>query len=238
MTVYEQLLIVQENDTAADQLHHKRAALPARSEVAELEATIAAIDAQVAEIDTRLGELDRSQKRLEDEVSLVEEKISHENATLYSGNVKAAKELQALQDEIESLTRRQRSLEDDELDIMEAREPVDAMKSEQLERRGVAASRLAEVAEVLATEEAEVDGELAAVLAAREEAVSTIDDEALLREYQRSRTQLGGVAIAKLVGSTCGGCHLMLSAVELDKIRKLPSDARVTCEECGRLLVR
>jgi len=238
VTVYEQLLIVQENDTAADQLRHRRAALPARAEAAELEKAIAAFDAQVVEIDTRLGELDRSQKRLEDEVSLVEEKIAHENKALYSGSVTAPRELQALQDEIEALTRRQRSLEDDELDIMEAREPVDAMKVEQLERRDVAAARLAEVSEVLAAAEAEVDAELAAVLAARDAAAATIHDEALLREYERSRAQLGGVAIARLVGATCGGCHLMLSAVELDTIRKLPADARVTCEECGRLLVR
>ena len=44
--------------------------------------------------------------------------------------------------------------------------------------------------------------------------------------------------MARLVGTNCGGCHLTLSAVELDRIRHQPGDAVVLCEECGRLLVR
>jgi hypothetical protein len=31
---------------------------------------------------------------------------------------------------------------------------------------------------------------------------------------------------------------MKLSAVELDRIKGLPADARITCEDCGRLLVR
>jgi uncharacterized protein len=51
------------------------------------------------------------------------------------------------------------------------------------------------------------------------------------------RHDLGGIAVARLVGTNCGGCHLTLSAVELDRIRHEPGDAVVICEECGRLLV-
>ena len=57
-------------------------------------------------------------------------------------------------------------------------------------------------------------------------------------EYDALRSQLGGVAVARLAGATCQGCHLALSAVEVDRIRKLPVDEPVHCEECGRLLVR
>ena len=44
--------------------------------------------------------------------------------------------------------------------------------------------------------------------------------------------------MARLVGTNCGGCHLTLSAVELDRIRHAPPDEMVFCGECGRLLVR
>ena len=36
----------------------------------------------------------------------------------------------------------------------------------------------------------------------------------------------------------CGGCHLTLSAVELDRVRHQPEGTLVFCGECGRLLVR
>ena len=62
-------------------------------------------------------------------------------------------------------------------------------------------------------------------------------DGELLAEYERLRRELGGVAVARLAGTSCGGCHLSLSAVEVDRIRKTPAGAMVHCEECGRILV-
>ena len=63
-------------------------------------------------------------------------------------------------------------------------------------------------------------------------------DAELLATYEGLRGELGGIAVARLVGSVCGGCHLGLSAVEVDRIKKQPPDALVRCDECGRLLVR
>ena len=61
------------------------------------------------------------------------------------------------------------------------------------------------------------------------------DDLAL---YERMRARLGGVALARLVQGRCDGCHVALSASEVDRIRREPPDARIECEHCGRLLVR
>ena len=41
----------------------------------------------------------------------------------------------------------------------------------------------------------------------------------------------------RLVGGSCGGCHLALSVMELDRVRKAAPDAVITCEQCGRILV-
>ena len=56
--------------------------------------------------------------------------------------------------------------------------------------------------------------------------------------YERMRDRIGGVALARLVQGRCDGCHVALSASEVDRIRREPPDARVECEHCGRLLVR
>jgi uncharacterized protein len=74
-------------------------------------------------------------------------------------------------------------------------------------------------------------------VAERADIAAAVDAE-LLERYEGLRHDLGGIAVARLVGTNCGGCHLTLSAVELDRIRHQPDDVVVLCEECGRLLVR
>ena len=60
----------------------------------------------------------------------------------------------------------------------------------------------------------------------------------LLGTYDRLRAGLDGVAIARLVGGRCDGCHLTLPAMELDRIRHLRPGEVATCDQCGRILVR
>jgi predicted nucleic acid-binding Zn-ribbon protein len=59
----------------------------------------------------------------------------------------------------------------------------------------------------------------------------------LLDHYERLRAGRGGIGVARMVGSQCGGCHLGLSAMEAARMRKLPEGELAHCEECGRILV-
>ena len=70
----------------------------------------------------------------------------------------------------------------------------------------------------------------------RAEAAAPIPPE-LLATYDRLRARLDGVAVARLVGNHCDGCHLTLPAMELDRIRHLARARWSTCEQCGRILV-
>ena len=82
-----------------------------------------------------------------------------------------------------------------------------------------------------------IDAELAAVGPSGPTLAAEVEPE-LLAEYEALRPAVGGIAIARLVGGSCGGCHLGLSAVEVDRIKKLPPEEPAHCEECGRLLAR
>lgn len=232
----ERLLVVQRHDTEADQLRHRLNALPERARLDAKLAEIAALEAQVADLSERRGAIGRDLKRLEDEVAVVEARRAETDAKLYGGAVNAARELQALQDELASLKRRQTSLEDDELELMEAAEPLDADLARLAAEQAAADEEATALTAALAEAETSVSADLERALAAREAGVEGIDD-ALLAEYTRLRSQLGGIAVAPLVGTSCGGCHLSLSAVEVDHIRKTPAGAMVHCEECGRILV-
>jgi uncharacterized protein len=233
----ERLLVVQRTDTHIDQLRHERANLPARARLVSLGSELSAIEGDLDAVASRRDELARSQRRLEDDVAGIEAKVAHDEGTLYGGSVTAPRELQDLQAEIESLRRRQSSLEDEVLELMEAIEPLDAQAGE-LERRraNVAASR-EETERELTAQEAELDVQIEREQATRADLVDGMD-VTLLDEYARLRSQLGGVGIARLEGGRCQGCQLLLSAVERDRIKGLADDALLHCEECGRLLVR
>jgi predicted nucleic acid-binding Zn-ribbon protein len=234
---WDDLLTVQEHDTHADQLHHRKHALPARAELEKVMAQILTVEAEATEVEVQRRELGRSQQRLEDEIASLGEKATAHDKTLYSGTIGNPRELQAMQDEIAALRRRVRQLEDQELELMEQIEPLDA----DLARLGADRSELDEQAGALrasiAEDEVAIDGELAGVVAERAVAAGAVEPE-LLAEYERLRPREGGIAIARLVGGSCGGCHLSLSAVEVARIKKLPPDEPAHCEECGRLLAR
>jgi uncharacterized protein len=237
MSRWESLLVIQGHDTRADQLAHRVETLPARSQLAAATEQIAAVDRELAAVDERRGELARSQQRLEDEIASLTERANQAEKQLYSGAVSNPRELQALQDDVASIRRRIGQLEDDELEIMELAEPVDAERVELAAERERLDAEGRRLTDELAAAEAEIGAELAAVRRERDAAAAEVPDD-LWPEYDTLRGQLGGVAIARLVGSTCQGCHLALSAVEVDRIRKLGLDEPVHCEECGRLLVR
>lgn len=237
MSRWDALLAVQEQDTRVDQLEHRRRTLPERAELDAVMAQVQELEATVAAVEADKHELVREQRRIEDEVASLTEKVEQHDKALYGGSINSPKELQAIQDEIASLKRRISDLEDGELELMEQVEPLDA----DLARLAGERSRLDDTANGLrariAEAEVEIDDELATVAAARAAAASDVAPD-LLAAYDELRPRLGGVAIARLVNGHCGGCHLALSAVEVDRIRKLPEDELVHCEECGRILAR
>ncbi len=236
MTVFDDLFAVQEHDTRADQVRHRLAHLPERAaRVAHLDAA-ATFERETDELRSQRDAIARDQRRLEDEVASVEAKAAEVDKTLYSGTITAPKELQAFQDDIASLKRRQGQLEDEIIELMEQIEPLDEQLASRAEERARSVTEGARLEAALVEVEAELVVEQRQLDAERAALVSAIPAD-LLAEYDTLRSQLGGVAIARLVGSNCGGCHLTLSAVALDTIGHQSSDVRAYCEECGRLLV-
>ena len=237
MTVWEQVLAVQEVDLVVHQLRHRRANLP---ELAALEANAAeqaGVAAERAVVEEARRDLVRRQHVLEDEIATVRRRADEHDATLYSGSVTSPRELQALQDEIESLHRRQRTLEDQDLELMEQIEPLAGELAALDARRDALVASAVALQEALDAAAGGIDAELAEAQE-RRAALAADVDAGVLDDYDRLRAQQGGIAIARLEAGTCGGCHLQLSAVEVDRIRRLDPGERVLCEECGRLLAR
>ena len=228
---------MQDHDSAITRLRHRRRALP---ELAELESLVeqgAALDLSLAEVVARRDEVARRQRRVEDELAVVEHKLAVEQARLYSGTVSLIRELQAMQTEIDALKRRQGTLEDSVLEAMTEREPLDEEVASLEAQRVALDDRAGGLRVVVAEAQTTIDVELEVELEARAAAVVGIP-AAVMTSYERLRTRLDGVGIARLVNGRCDGCHLSLSRTELAVALREDHDTLLHCEQCGRILVR
>jgi predicted nucleic acid-binding Zn-ribbon protein len=237
MTRWEALLAVQEHDTSIDQLEHRRRTLPERAELDAATAALTKLERRSAEVEATRHDLARAQQRLQDDIDTINARAVQHDQTLYGGSVTNPRELQALQEEIGALKRRVTQLEDQQLDLMEQIEPVDVDLAHLAAERTALDDRSGALLAQIAEAEVAIDAELASVRSQREADAAAVEPE-LLVEYEQLRPHSGGIAIARLVNGHCGGCHLALSAVERDRIKRLPPDAAAHCEECGRLLAR
>ncbi|HEX3622591.1 MAG TPA: C4-type zinc ribbon domain-containing protein [Acidimicrobiales bacterium] len=237
MTVFDDLLQVQEHDTAADRLRHRRLTLPELVELQAAEDELARVEAAAADVDARAAEAGRAQRHLEGELSLVEAKVAELEAKLYSGAINVPRELQAMQAEGEALRARRATLEDEVLEAMGRRESLDAEAVALQKRREELDADGSRLRVAVAEAQAQVDRDLAAELDARASAAAGIPAE-LASLYEQLRVRLGGVAAAPLVNGRCGGCHLALPATEVARLRREPPETLVRCEQCERILVR
>ena len=232
----QDLLVVQDLDTALDQHRHRRAHLPERAEITAIDADATAGQAESERVDAERAELATRQAAIEAELAATEQRSATISKRMYSGDVSATKDLQAMAAELDQLKHRASTLEDGVLEIMEAREPLDARAGELTSALGELAARREAAVASLAEAERTVDAEIAELTQKRAEGAASVPAD-LLATYEKLRLRLGGVGVARLVGNHCDGCHLTLSAVELDRVRHLPEGEVYTCEQCSRILV-
>ena len=235
-TAQLRLLDLQAADTELAQLTHRRRNLPELAAIAASEQQVAQLRDETLELQTQLDDIADDQRRLENEVETVLTRAKRDDQRLTAGGI-PAKELEGLQHEITTLARRQSSLEDDLLDVMERRENLDA-----------ALSSLAQRQQVLATERADLDATRDAAFAQIDASTSRRDAERseiagelpadLITLYDKIRATSAGVGAAMLRHRRCEGCHLELAGSELNVVRTAAADAVVRCENCRRILVR
>jgi uncharacterized protein len=235
--VFENLLEVQDHDTAVDQLRHRKSSLPEQAELAGVESRLAGLESRAAEVQVGRDEFGLRQAALEEQIEAARARRTELERRMYGGQVAAPRDLQAMDEEVKHLVRHVTELEDREIEIMEVLEPIDgelqASEAERITLRNERDRLRTAIADAVVS----IDGELAVRSEARLAAAAIVPDD-LLARYERLRTILAGTGAARLVGGSCSGCHLSLPAMEIDRIRKAPPDEVILCDQCGRILVR
>ncbi len=233
---FQQLLKVQDLDTALTQLRHRRQHLEERRQLEEVDRRHHELEAEAAPLRRDLEALARRQGEIEAQVAAAEERRAVLEARLYAPAT-ALRDLEAMAGEVDHLKVRRRHLEDEELEVMERQEELERALAPLAEEQQDVEERRRTLAAALADAEAEVAREEAALVPQREAEAKELPDDLAVR-YERLRARLGGTGAARLAGDRCDGCHLSLPSMELERIRHLPPEAVVTCEHCGRILVR
>lgn len=234
---FHRLLEVQDHDTAIDRLLHRRANLGQRAELRAVESEIAALNVNRNNVGADRDVLGASQASLEEQITASRARGSEIERRLYSGQVTAARDLQAMDEEVKHLKKHASELEDRELEVMEQLEPLDATLATMDGELALLGSQADEFRRSIAEHEAEIEGDLERERSERARLAEEVPAD-LLSRYEQLRTRLGGTGAARLVGGSCGGCHLQLPAMEFDRVKKAPPDAIIYCDQCGRILVR
>jgi uncharacterized protein len=232
----EALLLVQERDTTLGQLRHRREALPERAELEARAAELRRTEAERVEVGERHRVVHAEERRIDDEAQAVGARADEVNKRLYSGTIASPRELQAMQADIDMLRRRRSDLEDEELEVMEQRETLDAELAALDAAIGALQAAVAQLRDTIAATEAEIDDEITRETASRDGLAKPIG-EALLRDYERRRAQNRGAGAARLVGTTCQACHLTIPSTEAEQIRRSAGSEVAYCDNCFAILV-
>jgi predicted nucleic acid-binding Zn-ribbon protein len=228
------ILELQAADTRADQLRHRRANLPEQQAVATAAAALAEWQRASEAMRSTLAELDAviaASERDSHAIDVQRERLERQLKTII-----APREAEALQHEIATLQQRRSDLDDGELEALEQQSTIDdeltALGAQEPALRQSLAGAQAAAAEATTA----IDAELATI-ATDQERLRAAVDSTLLARYDRLRGHQM-VAAAALNGRRCEGCHLDLSATEIDEVRDAAAGTGLAeCPHCGRLLV-
>jgi predicted nucleic acid-binding Zn-ribbon protein len=234
-TTAARLLALQMIDTESDQLRIRLERLDERAvqaeraaAVLEWERTLEAGERRIAELTATIEDAERKGVEQDAQKARFEEQMK---------TIIAPREAEALMHEMEMLDTVRDANETAELEALEEQSSLDdALVAHRAGEQGHR-DALAEADSVLAVTVAEIALAQEELESKRVAARAELDDSSL-RTYDRIRAHLG-VAVAALEGKMCAGCHLDLSAAEIDIVRETAVDGGglADCPQCGRILV-
>jgi predicted nucleic acid-binding Zn-ribbon protein len=190
---------------------------------------------RLAVLSIALEDLDGQVAKFESEVDGVRQREDRDR-TLLAGGTTDSKQLVDLQHELETLERRQASLEDSLLEIMERREQLQGEQAAQLSRIDELQSDVSTAQYTRDDALVELDQAKHRGVSRRDQLVSSLDPD-LLAMYERQRAR-GGAGAGLLQARRCGACRIEIDKGEMARISAAPEDEVLRCPECGAILLR
>ena len=194
---------------------------------------VKAARAAVARREQALHDLHGSQRDAELESQTLKKRIAETEKTLMSGAVANPKELENLQQSLDSLRRHRAAVEDKAMEaLLQSEETSARLQDERATLAALEAEWRAGQGE-LGEEETKMKRNFLILRKQRENAVAAVDKDRLA-EYERMRKRKAGVAVAAIENGECGACHVQLPTGVVSAARN--GGDLVYCTSCGRIL--
>ena len=229
------LLELAELDAEMSRIDHRAKHLPEQQQVEEAQSAHREANDRLAAVQIALEDLDAQVAKFESEIDAVRRREDRDRSLLAAGTVDA-RQLTELQHELETLQRRQSSLEDSLLEVMERREELQDQQAGGLAEIDELQTKLTDAQRACDETCTEIDQLRHQSVSRRDELVAELDaDLVALYERQRSR---GGAGAGPLQGRRCGACRIEIDKGELARISAAAEDEVLRCPECGAILLR
>jgi predicted nucleic acid-binding Zn-ribbon protein len=227
------LLELQDVDSQIDRLIDQRQSLPELGEYRSAHEATVRLAGQRDRTTERHREIELAIDKTTGELEITQRKADAEEMRLYAGGI-SARDADYLRREVELLKAKVGGMEEEILELMEAREEVETDLARlnadievETERKSTLEAGIRESWRV-------IDAELA-VKERRKAQIAPLVDEDLIALYEDLReTADGRRAVGALSGGVCGACHLMLSGAEEAEARRQDPPR---CVHCRAILV-
>jgi predicted nucleic acid-binding Zn-ribbon protein len=229
------LLELAEVDAELSRIEHRGKNLPAQQQLDQAQTAHREANDRLATVQIALEDLDGQVAKFESEIDAVRQREDRDRTLLAAGTVDA-KQLTELQHELQTLERRQSSLEDSLLEVMERREELQGQQAAALAEIDELQTKLTEAQGACDEQRAEIDQQRHQSVSRRDELVSELDPD-LVGLYERQRAR-GGAGAGLLQGRRCGACRIEVDRGELARISAAADDEVLRCPECGAILLR
>ena len=229
------LLALAELDAELARLAHRAANLPEQQSYDTVQADHREAGDRLAALAIALEDVDAQVTRFESEIDGVRQREDRDRKLLESGTVNP-KQLEELQHELDTLERRQSSLEDSLLEVMERVEQLTGDRTGFVTKVEALQGDLNVAGQARDQALAEIEQQRGVGATRRNEIVSQLDPD-LAKLYERQRAT-SGVGAARLLGRKCGACRMELDRGELARISAAAEDEVLRCPECQTILLR
>src|ERR1700738_1928569 len=229
------LLELAERDAELSRIEHRAKNLAEQQQLEAAQATHREANDRLAALQVPLEDRDAQVAKFESEVDAVRQREDRDRSLLQAGSIDA-KQLTDLQHELDSLERRQASLEDSLLEVMERREELQGEQDRALAKIDDLQNVVTDARNACDDARAELDQLRHQNASRRDELISGMDAN-LLALYERQRAR-GGAGAGLLQGRRCGACRIEIDKGELARISAADEDDVLRCPECGAILLR
>lgn len=233
-TVASRLIALQQIDTESDQATVRRQRLPERDDLATRTKQMNRWEEIRTDTNTHLAEV-----AIQTELAEATSEVLGVDQDRLEGQLKtvfAPREAEALMVEIDTIKDRRDDLFETQYQLAEDQGALEGDLAKLLAEEESLRNALGQSDDALGRACADIDAALAQLARQRSEALAEMDNTVTDR-YEAVRRSVG-VAVAELKGHRCEGCHIDLSAAEVDTAKEEAAETGFTdCPQCGRILI-